>query len=256
MRAIKHKQPLDSVSTSQKFDPQIIYSSIEQQNFMRASQQTQPTIFNVERERCMNEEIVQMERTYTESTQRDHNAMHSTNKSLRMFTQQSQVAQSKIVSQPDATKKHLHFTSIKTVANNNPPSDYLPDEQTQNKSFLEQQNTAGAVDRTMITHDLAQGRSDYNDSFVRYLQSAAPQLIHETSDISCVSNNNNIINGTTLKHKNIAEELNNYDVVQPHKRLVSTKRNLSSTPHLDQSVGVLLDPANSQMTARFSQYQT
>lgn len=28
---------------------------------------------------------------------------------------------------------------------------------------------------------------DYNDSFVRYLNNAAPGLVHETSDISCIS---------------------------------------------------------------------
>ena len=68
----------------------------------------------------------------------------------------------------------------------------------------------------MVTHDLPLSiNNDYNDSFARYLNNVAPQLVHETSDISCISK---VTNGRSVTktpiHGNIAEEVNNFDVLQ------------------------------------------
>ena len=64
----------------------------------------------------------------------------------------------------------------------------------------------------MLTHDLPIGRSDYNDSFARYLANVSPNLVQETNDISYISKKTT--SGPTTKpllHGNIAEELNNFD---------------------------------------------
>ena len=70
------------------------------------------------------------------------------------------------------------------------------------------------MDKSIITHDLPLSINDYNDSFARYMNNMAPQLVHETSDISCISK---VTNGRSVTktpiHCDIAEELNNYDAI-------------------------------------------
>ena len=114
----------------------------------------------------------------------------------------------------------------------------------------------------MVTHDLPIGRSDYNDSFARYLANVSPNLMHETSDISCISKITT--SGPNKKqmmlHGNIAEELNNFDT-QPPRPASTIIRNSSGAPRLMNNQNLQNnDPAtilgNSQMTARFSQFAT
>ena len=86
----------------------------------------------------------------------------------------------------------------------------------------------------MVTQDLPIGRSDYNDSFARYLANVSPNLIHDTNDISCISKiTNSGPNTKPILHRNIAEELNNFDSVPPP--VVITKRDSSGAPRISKN---------------------
>lgn len=114
---------------------------------------------------------------------------------------------------------------------------------------------------TMVTQDVPNGgRIDYNDSFARYLANVSPNLMHETSDISCISKMTTSGPNTKpmLFHGNIAEELNNFDTQPPRPATTLIKSSTPMAPRLLNQHGN--DPAailgNSQMTARFSQFAT
>ena len=110
------------------------------------------------------------------------------------------------------------------------------------------------------TYEIINGRSDFqNDSFVQYLNTVAPALVGDTSDIS-QSQSRVARSKSPVIHGNIAEELNNYDVVplqgRPGSNLGVRRATSSCSNHqksLNQS-GALLEAANSQLTARFSQF--
>ena len=92
----------------------------------------------------------------------------------------------------------------------------------------------------MVTHDLPVGRSDYNDSFARYLANVSPNLIHDTNDISCISKmTTSGPNTKPILHGNIAEELNNFD--SGPLPAVMTKRDSSGAPRISKNQG-LNDP--------------